>query len=137
MLLINSLRVNKADLSRMAAIKASGCILCLLVTGKTRPPDVHHLTSGSRRRGQQYTIGCCPFHHRGLVPDNHTKQSMSGLVGPSYAWGRRGFHEFFGSDDLLLKIQNLVLEHFNESPWFDYQIPELVKVKARELWGER
>ena len=129
--------MNKSDLSRMAAIKASGCILCLLVTGKTCPCDVHHLTSGSRRRGHQYTIGACPFHHRGLVPDNHTKQSMSGLVGPSYAWGRRGFQEFFGLDDLLLKIQNLVLEHFNESPWSDYIVPHDVRREARELWAER
>ena len=129
--------MNKADLSRMAAIKASGCILCLLVTGKTCPCDVHHLTSGSRRRGHQYTIGACPWHHRGLVPEFHNKQTASGLMGPSFAHGRRGFEEFFGDDDLLLKIQNLMLEHFNDSPWFDYVVPDLVKMKARELWGER
>jgi len=129
--------MNKADLSRMAAIKASGCILCLLVTGKTRPPDVHHLTSGSRRRGHQYTIGACPYHHRGLIPEGHTKQSISGLLGYSYAWGRKGFVEFFGSDDLLLKIQNLILDHFNESPWFDYIVPDLVRIEVQHLWGTR
>jgi len=129
--------MNKADLSRMAAIKASGCILCLLVTGKTQPPDVHHLTSGSRRRGHQYTIGACPYHHRGLIPEGHTRQTASGLLGPSFAHGRRGFQEFFGSDDFLLKIQNLVLTHFNESPWFDYQPSDLVRVEAQHLWSER
>jgi len=129
--------VNKADLARMKAIKESGCILCLLAHGKTCPPDVHHLTSGSRRRGHQATIGACPFHHRGLVPDEHTKQSMSGLVGPSYAWGRRGFAEFFGNDDLLLKIQNLILKHFSVDPWIDYQVPHDVRREARELWSQR
>ncbi len=129
--------MNKSDLDRMAAIKASGCILCLLAAGKTKAPDVHHLTSGSRRRGHQYTLGWCPYHHRGLIPDEHTKQSMSGLVGPSYAWGRRGFAEFFGSDDLLLKIQNLILKHFNGDPWIDYQVPYEVRREAQELWSER
>lgn len=129
--------MNKTDLSRMAAIKASGCILCLLVTGKTCPCDVHHLTSGSRRRGHQYTFGACPWHHRGLVPEGHTRQSMSGLVGPSFALGRRGFQSFFGSDDLLLKIQNRILEHFNETPWSDYIVPYYVRREARELWSER
>lgn len=121
----------------MAAIKASGCILCLLASGKTCPSDVHHLTVTGRRRGHQATIGACPFHHRGLVPDEHTKQSMSGLVGPSYAWGRRGFAEFFGSDDLLLKIQNLVLKHFKESPWNDYNVSYEVRREAQNLWSER
>jgi len=129
--------MNKADLDRMAAIKASGCILCLLVTGKTCPPDVYHLTTGGRRRGHQTTIGACPYHHRGLIPEGHTKQFISGLLGYSYAWGRKGFQECFGSDDLLLKIQNLVLKHFNESPWNDYEIPDLVKYEAQHMWSER
>ena len=129
--------MNKADEGRMKAIKESGCILCLLASGQTRPTDVHHLTAGSRRRGHQYTIGACPYHHRGLVPEGHTKQSISGLLGPSYAWGRRGFAEFFGSDDLLLKIQNLVLKHFNETPWIDYNVPYVVRREAQELWSER
>ncbi len=129
--------MNKADLSRLAAIKASGCILCLLVTGKTRPPDVHHLTSGSRRKGHQYTIGACEYHHRGLIPDGHNRQSASGLMGPSFVHGRRGFAEFFGSDDLLLKIQNLILKHFSVDPWIDYQVPHDVRREARELWSTR
>ena len=130
-------KMNKADSDRLTSIKESGCILCLLVTGKTRPCDCHHLTAGSRRRGHQYTLGFCEYHHRGLIPDGHTKQSISGLLGFSYAWGRRGFQAFFGSDDLLLKIQNLILEHFNKSPWNDYLVPHDVKREARELWDER
>ena len=129
--------MNAQDRNRMQAIKDSGCILCLLAHGKTQAPDVHHLTAGSRRRGHQATIGACPYHHRGLIPDGHTKQSMSGLLGPSYAWGRRGFQEFFGSDDLLLKIQNVVLKRFDEKPWFDYVIPGLVKREAQHIWSER
>ncbi len=128
--------MNKADSTRMQAIKESGCICCLLITGKTQAPDVHHLTSGSRRRGHQATIGLCPYHHRGHL-NGVSKQVILGLVGPSYAWGRRGFQEFFGSDDLLLKIQNVILKRFDEKPWFDYVIPGLVKREAQHLWAER
>jgi hypothetical protein len=129
--------MNKADTQRMQAIKDSGCIATLLATGQSQPPDVHHLTAGSRRRGHQATIGLSPYHHRGLIPEGHTKQSISGIMGPSYAWGRRGFQAFFGSDELLLKIQNKILEHFNESPWSDYEVPGLVKREAQHLWSER
>jgi len=128
--------MNKADSTRMQSIKDSGCICCLLVTGKTQAPDVHHLTSGSRRKGHQATIGLCGYHHRGLL-DNQSKQFVSGLLGPSYAWGRRGFQEYFGRDELLLKIQNVVLNHFIENPWFDYEIPYCVKREAQHLWAAR
>jgi len=129
--------MNKADKARMQAIKDSGCIATLLATGQSQAPDVHHLTSGGRRNGHQHTIGLSPYHHRGLIPDGHTKQSMSGLMGPSYAWGRKGFAEFFGGDELLLQIQNRILTRFNENPWNDYQIPTLVRREAQHLWAER
>jgi len=69
-----------------------------------------------------------------MIPEGHTKQSISGLLGPSYAWGRRGFQEFFGSDDLLLKIQNLILSHFNADPWYDYVTPVEVRRLAVHEW---
>lgn len=128
--------MNKSDSSRMQAIKDSGCICCLLVAGKTQAPDVHHLTSGSRRRGHTATIGLCPYHHRGHL-NGTPKQVMSGLVGPSYAWGRRGFQAFFGTDELLLKIQNVILKHYDESPWSDYQVPGLVQREAQLIWSAR
>ena len=120
----------------MQAIKESGCILCLIVCGKTQAPDVHHLTSAGRRKGHQHTIGACPYHHRGHL-NGQSKQQMSGLLGPSHAWGSKGFHEFFGSDELLLQIQNRILTRFNENPWFDYQVPTLVRREAQHLWTER
>lgn len=120
----------------MQSIKESGCICCLLATGKTQAPDVHHLTSGGRRIGHQATIGLCPWHHRGHT-QGQSKQFMMGLLGPSYAHGRRGFQEYFGRDDLLLKFQNAVLNEYIENPWFDYCVPALVKRQAQHLWAER
>ena len=128
--------MNKADSTRMQAIKESGCICCLLETGKTQAPDVHHITSGGRRDGHQATIGLCPYHHRGLL-NGMSKQAMSGLVGPSLVWGRKGFRQHFGTDEQLLKIQNRILEQFKENPWFDYRVPTLVKSEAQQMWSER
>jgi len=125
-----------AEKARMQAIKESGCILCLIVCGKTQAPDVHHLTSAGRRRGHQFTIGACAFHHRGHL-NGQSKQAMMTLLGPSHAWGSKGFAEFFGSDDSLLKIQNLILRHFSESPWTDYEVPYLVRREVMHLWAER
>ena len=128
--------MNKADKSRMQAIKDSGCICCLLATGKTQAPDVHHLTSGGRREGHQATLGLCGYHHRGLL-DGQSKQFVSGLLGPSYAWGRKGFQQHFGTDEQLLKIQNMILERFTELPWHDYAVPYLVVREAKQMWATR
>ena len=120
--------------ARMNDLSASGCLCCVLASGNTRPSEVHHLTSAGRRNGHMCTSALCEFHHRGHISDGQTKQSMSGLVGPSYAWGRRGFQEFFGSDDLLLKIQDLILSHFHENPWYDYIVPTEVRRLAVHEW---
>ena len=61
----------------------------------------------------------CEWHHFGKRFENMSRQEMSGLLGPSLAHGKRGFQEFFGSERFLIEIQNLILEHFNKSPWFD------------------
>lgn len=130
--------MKQADKARMQAIKDSGCILTLLATNQySQAPDVHHLTDCGRRRGHQATIGASPYHHRGLIPDGYSKQTISGLLGPSYAWGKRGFHEFFGPDDLLLEIQDLVLGEFKAYPWPDYQIPEPVRHATKLLWTSK
>jgi len=92
----------------------------MLATGRySQPADIHHLTSGGRRRGDEATISLSPWHHRGLT-ENGSKQHYSGLYGPSFAHGRRGFQEFFGSDDYLLEVQNVVLAHYQQTPWFNY-----------------
>ena len=79
----------------------------------------------------------CEWHHFGKRFENMSRQEMSGLLGPSLAHGKRGFQEFFGSERFLIEIQNLILEHFNKSPWNDYIVPHDVKREARELWDER
>ena len=106
--------------TRFDLLKESGCIATMLATGRySQPGDIHHLTSGGRRRGDEYTICLSPWSHRGLT-ENGSKQHYMGLYGPSFAHGRRGFAEFFGSDDYLLAVQNRVLEMYQQTPWFNY-----------------
>ena len=123
----------KAEKARYSAIKESGCIATMIATGRySQPPDVHHLTSGGRRRGWECSVGLSPWHHRGLT-NGQTKQRLSGIYGPSFAHGRREFAAFFGDDDRLLAIQNKVLEIYKEMPWFDYKPHRIVFQAIREL----
>lgn len=98
----------KAQVRRMQAIYLSGCVVCRFHFGWMSPPEIHHLTvggkHGQKRRGHTYTIGLCPWHHRG-VGDQEAFDYRS-LIGPSYALEPRAFREQFGSDDALLRIQN-------------------------------
>lgn len=49
----------KADLARFRALQKLGCIACRQ-RGVFSQPDIHHLLSGGRRRGNRYTIPLCP-----------------------------------------------------------------------------
>ena len=120
--------------ARYQAIKESGCICTFLATRRySQPPDVHHLTSGGRRRGWQYSIGLSPWHHRGLTQAGVSAQTMIGKLGPSFAHGRRAFAAHFGSDDRLLKIQNIMLEMYLENPWYNYEPPYEVYRAIRDI----
>ena len=118
----------------MGLIKESGCVACMLATRGTQAPDVHHITSGGRRKGDDYTIGLCPYHHRGYIMEGQSKQSMMGVFGPSLAFGKRTFNEFFGSEQILWLVQNAVLAQFQKSPWYDYAVPYEVRRMASTLW---
>lgn len=126
--------MKKADSDRMAQIKESGCICTVLLHRKSVPPDVHHLTAGGRRLGHQATIGLSPWLHRGIQSGGMSTQEMMGMFGPSLAHGKREFERFWGSEAGLLDIQNVILGHFEKSPWIDYRIPYVVASEAQDLW---
>lgn len=95
-----------ADRYRFDMIQEIGCICCLQIVGGYVPAEIHHLTvggkHGQKRRGHQYTIGLCSYHHRGYpVP-----WASSYDLGPSYAQQPRAFRCDFGNDDVLLARQN-------------------------------
>lgn len=100
----------KAQKKRFVAIKELGCIACLMreIPGPVEC-DVHHLTVGGKhgapRRGHDYSIGLCSWHHRG----QHNTASLHYSAGPSYYHEARKFREVFGDDDYLLSMQNDML----------------------------
>lgn len=105
-----------AEAARLVAVKQLGCIACVanrnlgMPTAGFGPCEAHHLLSGGRRRGHLFTIGLCPWHHRGVRPfENMTTQQTIDHFGPSVATGSKRFREVYGSDDELLSFQAALL----------------------------
>ncbi len=94
---------SKADNARFRALHELGCIACDLRGLDYAAPDIHHLLSGGKRRGHQFTIPLCPAHHRGVW---HSPE----LHGPSLAKTPKRFRQEFGSDESLLALTNLRLQ---------------------------
>lgn len=98
------------QVARFEAIHRIGCIACRKHCGMFTPAEVHHLTTGGlhgqRRRGHDFTIGLCEWHHRGVG----VEAKIELWLGPSYARKPRSFREAFGRDDVLLAYQNELIE---------------------------
>jgi hypothetical protein len=107
----------KAQQERFYRIQEIGCIACLS-RNIARAAEIHHLTIGGRhgqkRRGHDFTIGLCSWHHRGVNAYGSQKLGAS-TYGPSYALEPRLFRSTFGSDDLLLSFQNELIDRHKEA----------------------
>ena len=98
----------KAQAARFAALREHGCIACHM-RGIDVVGEIHHLTvggkHGQKRRGHDFTICLCAWHHRG----EPTHLTAIYDLGPSYAREPRRFREVFGNDDALLAYQESLL----------------------------
>ncbi len=90
--------MTKSDYLRFAKLVELGCIACLKSHSGYRAPDIHHIISGGRRMGNEFTLPLCPEHHR--VPSTGT------VVGPSLADGSKVFAAKFGTQMQLLREVN-------------------------------
>ena len=97
--------MNPAHKKRFLLIQEIGCVACWMRGIYGNPPDIHHLLFGGKRMGHRYTIGLCPWHHRG-VSDLSDPDS---ILGPSLARGSKPFHAEFGSDEDLLRYQDRLI----------------------------
>jgi hypothetical protein len=52
------------------------------------------------------------------------------------ATDRRNYVERFGSDDVLLKVQDYILEQRKEVRWFENDLPVFVAESARKYWRD-
>lgn len=124
-----------AEKRRMTVIKHHiPCLACLFAVERVRLPEIDHKVSGMKREGHDKTSSLCCFHHRGVIPNGYTKQTISGLLGPSLAWGKRTFAEFFGHENLLITITTRLVKSYEESPWHEYDLPYDLKRKVIEYW---
>lgn len=106
--------MTREEALRADAIRDIGCVACRLRFPNigTVPCEIHHLTigglHGQKRRGHEFSIGLCWWHHRG-ESDSEGKERMRRWLGPSYAREPGAFREEFGSDDELLEAQNRLI----------------------------
>jgi hypothetical protein len=100
-------------MNRWQQLQEIGCLACRKMGFFAQPSDCHHLLSGHKRRGDEFTIPLCPWHHRGVWNDRFQNQKMAGaLLGPSLAHESKRFREMFGSDEeLLFEANRLIAEH--------------------------
>lgn len=104
-------QINTKHQRRFVLMQEVGCVPCIIegeLRGKHRrgePGDVNHLIYGYRR-GHDFTVCECPWHHRGILKANLDALAMEVLFGPSRALNKRRFHARYGDDDTLLKRQN-------------------------------
>ena len=103
----------RAESKRMDGIKE----LCICMACRQRGlsvsyVEVHHLNldgkAGQKRLGHRYTIGLCPWHHRG-VTNGLRADVMQSMLGPSLANGSKPFRAEFGSDMELLAVQDRLI----------------------------
>ena len=99
---------SKADIARFEAFKTIGCIACRKHNVLNYHTECHHLLSGNKRRGHQFTIPLCPWHHRAFT--HLSREQARETWGPSLAEGSKPFHERYGSDEELLKMTNELIE---------------------------
>lgn len=94
---------------RCQRIYQIGCLACRQ-RRRYSQCQVHHLNedgkAGAKRRGDEFTIGLCPWHHVGEPLHGLTREECRRIVGPSLKHESGAFREEFGSDDVLLAKQN-------------------------------
>lgn len=80
-----------------------GCIVTRLYFDSYAAPDIHHLTSGGRRIGDEHTIPLSPWYHRGVPIDGMSQAETERIYGPSLAKNRKAFEARFGTQEWLLE----------------------------------
>jgi hypothetical protein len=97
--------------ARSALVRALPCIACAIedVYQPNRTTE-HHLNAGGHagqaRRGDEFSIPLCQWHHQGYALPRMSRDAMTGLYGPSLAHDSKMFRFTYGSDDQLLALTN-------------------------------
>jgi hypothetical protein len=96
----------KAREHRFRRLKEIGCWPCNVIGFPEMYPEIHHLNedgkAGQERRGDEFTVPLCPWHHRGVCMQGYVETQMLLMLGPSLKLHSRLFRERFGTDDVIL-----------------------------------
>ncbi len=106
---------------RYAALKSMPCAACRkLYTWYCGPTEIHHLTSGGRRLGNEFTIPLGRWHHRAQLPPEvkNTSEAVE-RFGPSLETSKRDFEARFGTEEQLLAETNRLLRIPDASLFMD------------------
>ena len=108
----------KSEKQRMSLIKTQAwCIPCILnKTGNRSSTTIQHVVEGNKRKGHRHTYGCCGWHHLGQIQTNWTRFNMMRLLGPSLAFGSKEYHEVWGSEAILVQLQDYLIDMFEREP---------------------
>lgn len=100
----------KEQAMRFEKLQLLGCVACRKRHNIARfPVELHHLISGWRRRGHDFVIPLCSWHHRGVVENGFRAAEMFTMHGPSFALNPKMFRLDFGrDDDLLAEVNGLI-----------------------------
>jgi len=110
----------KADNARWSRFPDLGCVACRIDGRANDQTQVHHLNlgghAGQKRRGNEYTIPLCAWHHQAIPPQPFDRAWARQHMGPSLAEGSKAFRERYGSDDYLLARVDMLLK----GDWHDH-----------------
>jgi hypothetical protein len=100
----------KAQAEHFERLQLLGCVACRKKHGIARfPVEMHHLISGSRRRGHDFVLPLCSWHHRGVTEGGMNANKMMAYHGPSFALNPKMFRIHFGTDlELLAEVNGLM-----------------------------
>lgn len=112
---------------RFRRLKEMGCIACWKEGRVNVYPEIHHLNLGGRagqkRRGDEYTIPLCRWHHQGHVVFHIgmlTTDERAELWGPSLKLHSKAFRKRYGKDDELLAKVNDLIQQMDDIANGDY-----------------
>ena len=63
-------------------------------------------------------------------------KSATKMFGPSLANGMRPYRDHYGSETILVEVQDFMISAFAIEPWFAYYVPDDVLAKTYDYWVE-
>lgn len=101
-----------------------GCLPCLLRGYVNSHADYHHVAEGRKRVGHLVGFGMCLWHHRGhKLRAQDSLAAHKAMIGPSFALDKAEFVDEFGSERMLVEVNNFALQLWKMYGWLEHDLP--------------